>query len=112
MSPAAKAAAPKSMLATSLYDYMNKGTYALITYNSSVATDSTIAGIPTYVIEPRCFAWDVAHHGLDELQNPRTFERDQWLHNLCNTIWSAKEMSTGELWDKYKKHISDLEQGL
>ena len=40
-------------------------------------------------------AWDVTNHDLSEINNPKTFDREQWLNNLAYTQWNLEEVRRG-----------------
>lgn len=96
---------------SNLYDYFEKASH-MVTWNSTVAVESVTFGIPTFTFHNMGFAYDVTDHTLDKFNTPTQFNRDQWLADIHYAQWSAEELATGELWDRYKKYISDIEQGL
>lgn len=89
-----------------------EGAQCMITWNSTVAVDSVTFGIPTFSFHDMGFAYDVTDHDLNLFNTPTRFDRDQWLADIHYAQWSAEELATGELWDKYKKYCSDLDQGI
>lgn len=94
---------------SNLYDYF-KDASCMITWNSTVAVESVAYGIPTFSFHNMGFAYDVTDHTLDNFNTPTQFNRDQWLADIHYAQWSAEELATGELWDKFKKHCADIDQ--
>lgn len=91
-------------IVTPLYDVL-KETKIMLTYNSTVAVESALYGIQTYTFDSLCHAYNVTEHDLQTLLTPRKFNREQWVNDLCNCMWSAKELRTGELWSRYKEYL-------
>lgn len=72
-----------------------KDCWAVITFNSNVAVEAIIKGVPAFAFDEGSMAWDVAN----QIQNPP--DRTQWAHNLAYTQWTPDEMRSGETW----KHL-------
>tara|TARA_R110000851_G_scaffold68544_3_gene154075 strand:+ start:1142 stop:2077 length:936 start_codon:yes stop_codon:yes gene_type:complete len=78
--------------------------YAVINYNSSPAIASVIEGLPTFVLDPdRSQANGVVHSSLSDLESPREFDRENWLHKLAQCHWTLDELKTGEAWRHLKR---------
>jgi len=78
--------------------------WATITYNSSPGVASAIEGIPVFVTDPNpkvSQAHEVANTNLADIENPKTFERQQWIEALSMCHWKFEELSNGSAW----KHI-------
>ena len=67
----------------------------VVSYSSNSCVESVIEGIPSFVISKKSVAWDVTSHDLSEINNPKIFDREQWLNNLAYTQWSLKEIEEG-----------------
>ena len=67
----------------------------VVSYSSNSCVESVIEGIPSFVISKKSVAWDVANHDLSEINNPKTFDRDQWLNNLAYAQWNLEEIRQG-----------------
>lgn len=76
--------------------------YALVTYNSTIACDSALAGVPTFVDDDRCWAWDVANKDIKRLLDPELFDREQWVNEVSYSMWLNEEMENGIVWNHLK----------
>jgi hypothetical protein len=54
-------------------------TMVSITYSSSSAVQTVLAGVPTIAYHPRCPAYDMCAHDM-EIRTPKG--REEWVHNL------------------------------
>tara|TARA_Y100000004_G_scaffold59867_1_gene66763 strand:- start:368 stop:1252 length:885 start_codon:yes stop_codon:yes gene_type:complete len=68
---------------------------SVVSYNSNSCVEAVIEGIPSFVFSKRSVAWDVTNHDLSEINNPKTFDREQWFNNLAYTQWNLKEIEEG-----------------
>lgn len=78
--------------------------HAVVTYNSSPGVASAIEGVPVFVTDPDpkvSQAYEVANTDISQIENPKTFEREQWLAKLAMSHWNNEEIKSGEAW----KHI-------
>ena len=67
----------------------------VVSHSSNSCVESVIEGIPSFVTSKKSVAWDVTSHDLSEINNPKIFDREQWLNNLAYTQWSLKEIEEG-----------------
>lgn len=85
-----------------------KNCWAVITYNSSPGVAAAIEGIPVYVTDPNAKnsqAYTVANTDLSTIENPKTFERQQWLDKLSMSHWKAEELINGKAWEHIRKFV-------
>jgi len=83
--------------------------WATITYNSSPGVASAIEGVPIYVTDPipeTSQAYAVANTDLSTIENPTTFNRNEWLERLAMCHWKMDELSNGDAWKHIKQFIS------
>ena len=90
----------------SLYDLLDN-VYALITWNSTVAIDSIVYGVPTFTFNDLGFGYPISDHDLNNINNPVMLDREQTLYDMCYTTWSNEELATGKLWAKYKEYLNE-----
>jgi len=57
--------------------------------------EAVIEGIPSFVFSKRSVAWNVTNHDLSEINNPKTFNREQWFNDLAYTQWNLEEIERG-----------------
>ncbi len=79
--------------------------FAVVTFNSTTAVDSVIAGIPTYSFDKRSMAYEVTSHSFKTLDNPPTFEREAWANRLAYTQWHIDEIRQGKPWLHLKNRL-------
>lgn len=78
--------------------------HAVVNYNSSPAVAAAIEGIPTFVLDPsRSQARDVSHHNLENIENPKDFDRETWVHKMAQMHWSLDELKDGTAWKHLRK---------
>jgi len=81
------------------------GAYAVINHNSSPAIASVIEGLPTFQTDAlRSQASEVVHHDLADIEKPREFDRERWLHKMAQCHWTLNELNTGEAWRHLRKY--------
>jgi hypothetical protein len=72
--------------------------HAVVTFNSRVAVEAILAGVPAYVSVP-CAASFVAMDSLEQIDNPpRPSGRAEWAAYLAANQWTADELQTGKAW--------------
>lgn len=68
---------------------------SVVSYNSNACVEAIIKGIPAFTFSKRSVAWDVTNHDLLDINNPKTFDRQQWLNDLAYSQWNLKEIEQG-----------------
>lgn len=71
---------------------------AIVTWNSGVAVDAVLAGVPAVAVDSWSMAWDMASHDLEGALDPIFPGRSQWLANLGYVQWSLDEFRSGAAW--------------
>tara|TARA_B110000503_G_scaffold142564_1_gene239764 strand:+ start:1234 stop:2151 length:918 start_codon:yes stop_codon:yes gene_type:complete len=85
-----------------------KNAWAVITYNSSPGVAAAIEGIPLFVTDPYpqvSQAHAVANLQLSQIENPKVFERLQWIEKICMSHWKFEELNNGSAWMHIRKYI-------
>ena len=72
--------------------------WAVVGFNSNALTESVCEGIPTFSLCPSSMAWDCSNKHLVDLEQPITFDRNQWLYNLGYCQWREDEIARGDPW--------------
>lgn len=75
-----------------------KGAKVVVGFNSNALTESICEGIPTFSLCPSSMAWECSNTDLTYLENPKYFERNQWLYNLGYCQWREDEIHRGDPW--------------
>lgn len=82
--------------------------WAAVTYNSSPGVAAGIEGVPVFVTDPNpkiSQAFDIANTDLSLIENPKTFDRINWLNKLSMCHWKADEILSGEAWIHMREYI-------
>jgi len=72
-----------------------KNAWAVVGFNSNALTETVCEGIPTFSLCPSSMAWECSNTNLKDLENPKTFDRQQWLNNLGYCQWRSDECLAG-----------------
>lgn len=83
-----------------------KNAHAVVVYNSTPSVAATIEGIPAFVTDPNPMvsqAYGVSNTDISVIENPKLFERQQWVERLAMCHWHFGELSSGKAW----KHMRD-----
>jgi hypothetical protein len=48
-------------------------------------------------------AWDCSNKDLKDIENPKLFDRSQWLNNLGYCQWREDEIARGDPWEHLRK---------
>lgn len=75
-----------------------RNAYAVVGFNSNALTESVCEGVPTFSMCSSSMAWDCSNKSLDLLENPKLFDRSQWLNNLGYCQWREDEIARGDPW--------------
>ena len=86
-------------------DYNN--CHCAITRTSAGIVDAILNGIPSISEDDLNIANPVSERLLENIENPYTPDREQWINDLCYAEWSEKECEEGEAWKHLRKHIDE-----
>jgi hypothetical protein len=82
-----------------------QGAHSAIFFNSSASVASVCEGIPIFVDDISCVSWNVANKNIADIENPKTFEREQWIYNLAAAHWSDDDARQGKIYQKFLPYI-------
>lgn len=89
---------------TSLLQSLQKA-HCAIFFNSSSAVASVCNGVPIFVDDRSCVAWNVANKDISKIETPEYFEREQWIYDLAAAHWSDEESKQGLIYEKFKPFL-------
>lgn len=92
-------------LSTRPFEEDLKDAWAVITYNSNLAVDALIEGIPAFSFDEGSMAYEVTGHSMMDIENPKGPSRQQWFNNLAYAQWTFEEMELGLAWRHIKPAI-------
>jgi hypothetical protein len=64
------------------------------------------AGIPVFVDDVSCVAWQVANKDIAQIESPAVFAREQWLYDLAAAHWSDADAQAGHIWQKFLPYLT------
>lgn len=85
-----------------------KGAWATVVFNSSPSVASLIEGIPTFVTDPNpefSQTHGVANTNLKRIEDPKMYERQQWIEKLSMCHWNFNELKSGEAWKFFREYL-------
>jgi len=72
--------------------------HAVVTFNSNVAVEAVINGVPAFVDDIGSMALPVSSRSLADIEAPWYPARERWAQDLAYTQWTPAEMRKGECW--------------
>lgn len=85
-----------------------KNAWATVLYNSSPGVASLIEGIPVFQMDKSLGSsmyGEVANSTLKRLEDPKLFDRQDWLNRLAMCHWNFSELESGEAWSFMKNYV-------
>jgi len=79
--------------------------HSAVFFNSSASVAAALEGVPVFVDDPSAVTWSVAHHSVNEIENPRIFDRSQWIRDLAAAHWSDADGASGQIYQKFKSFL-------
>lgn len=79
--------------------------WASVFFNSSACVASLLAGVPIFAADDDCVAWSVANHDLHNIENPKMFERQQWLYDLSAAHWTDDHGGRGDIYKQFREFL-------
>jgi hypothetical protein len=76
------------------FDEQAQDTHCIVTSVSLCAVEAQLLGIPT-ICHPSSFAADVSSTRLDEIENPKQIDTQQWFNNLAYSQFTHAEIENG-----------------
>jgi hypothetical protein len=80
-----------------------KHAWAAVFYNSSASVAAVLAGVPVFVDDVDCVAWQVANHDLCKIETPIMPDRTQWLYDLSSAHWTDADSRSGAIYQHFLK---------
>jgi len=71
--------------------------WAIVTYDSNMAVDATLYGIPCFTAG-KTRADGITCRDLARIEDPPKPDRQQWAHDLAYTQWNVQELRAGLPW--------------
>lgn len=90
----------------SIYDALDSGVYATVTFNSIAALESVLYGVPAFVAVP-CAAEMLSSNSLNQLKAPFRPDVDlivKQCHNLAYGQFTVEEIADGTAWKILRRY--------
>ena len=78
---------------------------AALVFNSSSGVASILEGRALVVDDQSSVCWNVAHHDLTGITEPKVFDREQWIWDLAAAHWSDDESRRGLIFNKFIPYL-------
>lgn len=72
--------------------------HAVVTFNSNIAVEAVINGVPAFVDDNGSMALPVANRSITEIERPWYPAREKWAQDLAYSQWNPQEMREGKPW--------------
>ena len=92
--------------ATSNLQQNLQGAHAAVFFNSSASVAAVMANVPVFADDASCVSWAVANHDIAQIENPKYFDRTQWLNDLAAAHWSDQDAESGAIWRRFQPYIT------
>ena len=80
-------------------------TWCVVNHNSSSIVGPIIQGYPAFITDPeRSQCAEVSHHGFDNIENPKEFDRQKWLERISMFHWKFSELQNGKAWSHMRNY--------
>jgi hypothetical protein len=73
--------------------------WAVCTWNSAMACEALVAGVPVFLGAPHCIVEDACNRDFSRIDNPEYPERLPAFHDLAWAQWSASEIQSGKAFE-------------
>ena len=83
--------------------------WATVLHNSSPAVASVIEGVPVFLTDSNpaiSQASAVCNTNLKRLEDPKLYERQEWVEKLSMCHWNFDELKSGEAWSFFRKYLN------
>lgn len=79
--------------------------WAVVNHNSSSIVGPIIQGYHAFITDPlKSQCKEVANHNLKDIENPKVFDREAWLHRISMFHWKFSELEDGSCWKHMKNY--------
>jgi hypothetical protein len=83
-----------------------EGAWASVVHTTSACVIPLIEGIPLYTNQKDCIAYSLANRHLRKIEEPKFYEREQWLYDLAYSCWNVDELASGMVWRRFQNRMN------
>ena len=77
-----------------------------LVFNSSSGVASILSGVPLWVDDSGSVCWDVANKSLNDFNQPKLFDRRQWIQDLAACHWTDEESRQGLVFKQFLPYLT------
>jgi len=85
-----------------------QGAWATVLYNSSPSVVSAIEGVPVFLTDPQpehSQSHEVSNTKIKRINDPKLFDREEWVQKLAMCHWNFEELASGEAWQHFRRYL-------
>ena len=85
-----------------------QGAWATVLYNSSPSVVSAIEGVPVFLTDPQpehSQSHEVSNTKIKRINDPKLFDREDWVQKLAMCHWNFEELASGEAWQHFRRYL-------
>jgi hypothetical protein len=85
-----------------------QGAWATVLYNSSPSVVSAIEGVPVFLTDPQpehSQSHEVSNTKIKRINDPKLFDREDWVQKLAMCHWNFEELASGEAWRQFRRYL-------
>ena len=85
-----------------------QGAWATVLYNSSPSVVSAIEGVPVFLTDPQpehSQSHEVSNTKIKRINDPKLFDREEWVQKLAMCHWNFEELASGEAWRHFRRYL-------
>ena len=85
-----------------------QGAWATVLYNSSPRVVSAIEGVPVFLTDPEpehSQSHEVSNTKIKRINDPKLFDREDWVQKLAMCHWNFEELASGEAWRHFRRYL-------
>lgn len=85
-----------------------QGAWATVLYNTSPSVVSAIEGVPVFLTDPQpehSQSHEVSNTKIKRINDPKLFDREDWVQKLAMCHWNFEELASGEAWRHFRRYL-------
>ena len=85
-----------------------QGAWATVLYKSSPSVVSAIEGVPVFLTDPQpehSQSHEVSNTKIKRINDPKLFDREDWVQKLAMCHWNFEELASGEAWRHFRRYL-------
>lgn len=79
--------------------------HCAVFFNSSASVAAVCSGVPVFADDSSCVSWAVANTDMSTIEQPKVFDRQQWIQDLAAAHWSDDDARAGRIYQKFLPYL-------